>query len=250
MVALVKPSADQIERPNARPDAASADGDLVEVLREIRDRLPPRPPAAQTVGAIRGASRRVHSWVKAAEPWGILCAVAALGLTLWSLQEERLAREEDRINRAWSLVAAAKVDGAGNIGQIDALETLATRRTDLSRIKLRGAYLEKIHLAGAQLGGADLSHAILALADLSGSKLDGTSFVSSLLSIANLAYADLSRADFTNADLSKRQTSLCNADLRQFRWRQLTLPLCDAHDPGKTRQGCPLRTILFGRPMG
>jgi hypothetical protein len=181
---------------------------------------------------------------------GILCAVAALGLTLWSLQEERLAREEDRINRAWSLVAAAKVDGAGNIGQIDALETLATRRTDLSRIKLRGAYLEKIHLAGAQLGGADLSHAILALADLSGSKLDGASFVSSLLSIANLAYADLSRADFTNADLSKRQTSLCNADLCQFRWRQLTLPLCDAHDPGKTRQGCPLRTILFGRPMG
>jgi type II secretory pathway pseudopilin PulG len=53
----------------------------------------------------------------------ILVGIAAAILTAFQFQLELENREEDRVNRAWSLVAAAK-EVQGNIGLIEALETL------------------------------------------------------------------------------------------------------------------------------
>jgi uncharacterized protein YjbI with pentapeptide repeats len=71
-------------------------------------------------------------------------------------------REEDRVNRAWSLVAAAK-EVQGNVGLIEALETLNTRNININQLQAPKAYLF----------GAKLDEATLIQADLSGAKLDG-----------------------------------------------------------------------------
>ena len=145
-------------------------------------------------------------------------------------QEDREAREEDRINRAWTLIAAAPrdedrtssfwtlfdtaaddstpdEDDRYNIGLREALETLATRDIDLSEIYLPDAYLREVSLPGAVLTGANLSDANLASANLSGAVLVAADLSDAVLWEANLSGAllvdaDLSGANLWSADLS------------------------------------------------
>lgn len=167
---------------------------------------------------------------------GVWYTYAALRLTNVAFQEERNDREEDRINRAWALVAAAKSEGAGNVGLIQALQTLASRKIDLTDVRLPGAHLREIDLGGAKLHlaklhlanlrRADLRHADLWSADLSDANL-----LDANLSDANLRRADLGRADLVNsklngADLFHADLSGANlrgADLRRADLRRANL---------------------------
>jgi hypothetical protein len=137
----------------------------------------------------------------------ILVGIAAAILTAFQFQLELENREEDRVNRAWSLVAAAK-EVQGNIGLIEALETLNARRIDMSRLEMPGAYLEGVQLEGGRLIRANLKEATLVLAKLSRANLFGAK-----LSGANLSRATLSGAHFLtqeqlNAACGNEETKL------------------------------------------
>jgi hypothetical protein len=168
-------------------------------------------------------------WVLTLEIGGaVLIPVGVIALLndLEGRREERDDREEDRINRAWSLVAAAKVEGTGNVGLIEALETLASRGINLSQAKLPGAYLYGARLSRARLLKADLSEAVLVRADPRGANLgeadlsEATLFKANLggvvLRKANLARANLLGATLVEADLIRATligTNLAGADL-------------------------------------
>ncbi|UEM08140.1 pentapeptide repeat-containing protein (plasmid) [Skermanella rosea] len=128
---------------------------------------------------------------------GVAIVIALIGFWM-DLQ----SREEDRINRAWSLVAAAK-EVEGNVGLIEALETLHAREIDMSQLQVPKAYLFRVKLAGADLSGANLSGATLSDADLSEAELRGKAkLLGTNLSGANLSAANLSEADLLGANLS------------------------------------------------
>lgn len=74
-------------------------------------------------------------------------AVLAGIVGLW-LDMDR--REEDRINTAWALVAAAK-EVEGNVGLGRALETLHARGEDLNALQAPKTYLAGVKLLGANL---------------------------------------------------------------------------------------------------
>jgi hypothetical protein len=130
----------------------------------------------------------------------ILVGIAAAILTAFQFQLELENREEDRVNRAWSLVAAAK-EVQGNIGLIEALETLNARRIDMSRLEMPGAYLEGVQLEGGRLIRANLKEATLVLAKLSRANLSQADLAGAKLFGANLQQADLLQADLFGADL-------------------------------------------------
>ena len=67
------------------------------------------------------AIRAAHPAVKAAEPWGILLAVIALGLSLVAFWIDYSDRVEKRTVRAWQLLTTK---APGNSGKIAALEYL------------------------------------------------------------------------------------------------------------------------------
>jgi uncharacterized protein YjbI with pentapeptide repeats len=124
------------------------------------------------------------------------------------------------VNRAWSLVAAAKTEGAGNVGLIQAVETLASRGIDLNAIKLPGAYLLQLQAPQTVLGRADLRKAILpganlratflGDADLGGANLILANLSEAILRRAKLVLTDLGRADLSGADLSDAKLSGAN----------------------------------------
>jgi hypothetical protein len=138
---------------------------------------------------------------------GVAIVIALVGFWL-DLQN----REEDRVNRAWSLVAAAK-EVEGNLGLIEALETLNARnigmsqlqapKTYLSKVKLAQADLNRANLSGADLTGADLSGARLFMADLSGANLFRANLSGVILSMSDLSGADLRWADLPGDNLSE-----------------------------------------------
>lgn len=157
-------------------------------------------------------------------------------------------REEDRINRAWSLIAAAKVEGTGNVGLIEAMETLARRGTDLALIKLPGAYLAGVHLNGASLYEADLRGADLTNADLKQANL-----IRANLSKANLTFTDLSGTDLTGADLSEaamRMTIIEGSTLQEVKLEKTEMVGIDLRqalnlDFAFMRSSTDLKTALF-----
>jgi hypothetical protein len=156
---------------------------------------------------------RPQVWWKSVPAWrffleitgGVFALSGITGVVALALDIEN--REEDRINRAWTLIAAAKADSTGNIGLRDALETLNSRRISLGRIQVPGADLQGVNLSNSRLEVADLSETNLAEANLHGSYLDNAN-----LTGAGLAGADLSDADLTEADL--RGANLLAANLK------------------------------------
>jgi hypothetical protein len=155
-----------------------------------------------------------------------------------ALEEERDDRDEDRINRAWSLIAAAKTEDTGNMGLIQAVETLVARGIDLREIRLPGAYLNGLeapgailiqaHLRGAKLVRAELNRAHLAKADLSDADLFKAKLAKAKLGKAILIGTNLSEADLSGTDLIKAtsvetdpikatsvETDVRKADLRE-----------------------------------
>jgi hypothetical protein len=81
-------------------------------------------------------------------------------------------RREDRINSAWTLIAAAKQEQTGNLGLVDAIATLRGYGIDdFTGLFLPGAHLGAVDFAGAKLQGATLLKSNLAGADLSDANL-------------------------------------------------------------------------------
>ena len=113
----------------------------------------------------------------------LLIGIGAAVLAAFQFRLELENREEDRVNRAWSLVAAAK-EVEGNVGLIEALETLNSREIDLSSLQAPKAYLRGISLPGVQLSEANLSGADLSEADLSGASLSGANLSEAKLFVA------------------------------------------------------------------
>ena len=167
-------------------------------------------------------------------------ALAVVTLSFYGFIVARIDRAEDqalhseqlrmeRINHAWSLVAVARETGVGNVGLINALETLNAEKVDMSEIELRAAYLFGVTMVGAQLPRADFGfvqdsslgrlvndYTTLDQADLSGACLNGAHFEEASLhetdlSGAHLVGAHLNGAEFLGADLS--ETELLNSDL-------------------------------------
>jgi ribose transport system substrate-binding protein len=137
-------------------------------------------------------------------------------------------QDEDRINRAWTLISSAsKGENNGNLGLIDALQALHQHKTNLSAIRLQRAYLANIQLPEAKLGGvsfaeATLDHAKLQRADLTHADLTGAIINFANLEGAELAGADIHRASLRGAKLSGSnlqgaklvEADLSGADLR------------------------------------
>jgi hypothetical protein len=63
----------------------------------------------------------VHSFVKEAEPWGILAAVLALFVSFLAFRSDLEDRMEERSVEAWQLLATK---ASGNSGKREALEYL------------------------------------------------------------------------------------------------------------------------------
>ena len=78
--------------------------------------------------------------------------------------EERVAREEDRVHRAWSILTTK---ASGNSGKVSALEYLAARGTSLWGIDLGsgsdepGVWLNEVKLPKSDLQFANFSNARL-----------------------------------------------------------------------------------------
>jgi uncharacterized protein YjbI with pentapeptide repeats len=164
-----------------------------------------------------------------------LIAALAIIIALAGFWFDLQNREEDRVNRAWSLVAAAK-EVEGNLGLIEALETLNARKIDMSQLQAPKTYLFNVKLAQAILSRANLSGADLFRANLSGANLSGTDLSRAILSRADLSGADLSEASLYGADLSgaillkainltqKQLDTACGDDKTEL--SGLTVPLC------------------------
>jgi len=195
----------------------------------------------------------VADWVSILNFFAILAAIVAVWFARETLEEQRVAT-------AWSLVVAVKSEGAGNVGLIDALETLARRGRRLDQVKLPGAYLSGVDLRSAHLGGVDLHDATLAGANLSTIDLSGAD-----LSRANLRDADLRDADLRGANLDQSDLSgakLQGADLRganlhkaqlfraDLRWARLDLAnLSEANLSVSRLNNAQLRGATFDRTI-
>jgi uncharacterized protein YjbI with pentapeptide repeats len=171
-----------------------------------------------------------------------------------AFDREQNNREQERISRAWSLVADSKAQDQGNLGLNEALQALNRRNIDLGRIQLKRTYLSKVNLpraildhadlegarleqanlCGAQLSQAKLKEANLRATDLRGAKLEGANLIGANLRgvdfsplaanagedsgpiLTNLRGANLENADLSGANLS-------GADLRAARLGGATL---------------------------
>jgi uncharacterized protein YjbI with pentapeptide repeats len=204
--------------------------------------LPPAPPTAAVsakprrrrrvrrraawVGWLRTAAEVLGAGAAGAAVVGVWFTYDAVRLTNLSIEVANTALEEDRVNRAWALVAAAKSEGTGNLGLVQAIETLASRGIDLNVVKLPGAYLLGVKaprvslvrsdLSGSVLQNSDLSKAYLAEADLSNANLIKADLSAAILRRASFYGAGLDEADLSGADLrgaSLNGANLTDADL-------------------------------------
>jgi hypothetical protein len=113
------------------------------------------------VGFLRIALEGLAAMAALAAVVGVWFTYDAVRLTNLSIELANTALEEDRVNRAWALIAAAKSEGTGNLGLVQAVETLASRGIDLNALRLPGAYLHGVQAPRVVLGGADLRKAVL-----------------------------------------------------------------------------------------
>ncbi len=152
--------------------------------------------------------------LEAISAFGLL-VIAIIGVVF--LSSEQADRKADRIQRAWTLLSNVSEfrepggpDGkvirrrasVGNVGQIDALESLLA-----DGVSLDGVYLSQFYLERIELPNADLRNANLDAARFQGAELTGVDFTNANLSGAefggaNLAGAVFARADLTNAKLA------------------------------------------------
>ncbi len=142
-----------------------------------------------------------------------LFAIAIIGGIALSRESED--RKNDRVTRAWTILAAGaeladipckrkpvtRRAECGNVGQIEALESLLADEARLDGANLSQFYLERIKLPEARLIYANIDGAHLQDADLRGAVL-----VNSNLAGANLTGAMLESADITNTDFRDVET--------------------------------------------
>ncbi len=148
-----------------------------------------------------------------------IAAIAAIGAIVYEVQ----ARKEDRIVRAWTVIAMSP-DAKGNIGQKEALETLHRRDIQFPEVNLSEAYLRGVNLEGVNFAGATLDNAVLEDANLRGANLGGASLINVDLTGAVLVDSYLSGADLRCANLSG--ANLTGADISEAKFQNL-FPGCD-----------------------
>ena len=171
---------------------------------------------------------------------GVAVAIFALWLDLSARKEERDARQEERVSRAWQTMTST---ARGNTGKADALKYLAAVGQDLRwmhlapgstgnnqmvdcryrafipGLDLRGVQLDYAHLSCSDLdsGDADTGTARFDQASLNRTfwirtKAERANFRQASLIAADFRGARLGQADFTEADLT--QAKFAYADLR------------------------------------
>ena len=146
-------------------------------------------------------------------------AAAGVILTIWY---EVQSREEDRIVRAWTVIAMSP-DAKGNIGQKEALETLHRRDIQFPKVNLSEAYLRGVNLEGTNLAGATLDNAVLEAANLRSADFGGASLINVDLTRAVLVDSYLSGADLRCANLSG--ANLTGANISEAKFQALS-PWC------------------------
>ena len=174
--------------------------------------LPEPNPYTFPIQTMRWFAMRGLLLTKKIESLAIILAVLVFSI---DFQERR----DERIHRAWSLVAAAAQTsantvtndsksnepkennndafaGIGNIGLGEALTLLKNNKQSLNKIHVPRSYLVEVDLVDASLIEADFSGADLYEANLFGADLRRAD-----LSSADISYADLSFADLSNGSL-------------------------------------------------
>lgn len=221
--------------PSARPPLLPSPWVVLRLAASISG--PEKNLHARKVSAVAAwVFTRPQIWWSTVPAWRFTLEIVGAGLALTAvigLILDLQNREEDRINRAWTLVASVKPHSTGNIGLGDALQVLNERGISLTDIHVPGGYLRA---------------AILPRADLSGANLRGANLIEADLREAYLMGADLSGAELTWADLSKadlREANLSGAELREAYVCATALPngdICN-RDCEQDPEDCPALNI-------
>ena len=123
-------------------------------------------------------------------PYMRIIEFIAVLLAIGAFYLDFLDRADDRVIRAWTVIAQSPVSG-GNIGQRLALEFLVDAGEDTNGINMDDAWL-----VNAAISGGNFHYATFLRANLQGADLAG-----SALYKANFTYADLSSADLSRANM-------------------------------------------------
>lgn len=205
------------------------------------------------------ALRSLNRLLKELEALGVLIAIVALGLGVYELRQnteariqeadarrsEAESRRRERINSAWSRVAAYRpLEGQLNLGLHDALRTLYVEGADVSRVDLRGAYLpllnlppaarvQALSLEGANFSGTELRNAIAPCSNLRDFKLNEAALTWADLRRANLVSSEFKGALIRFADFSGsvlNYTTFDKAQIYHSRFNYATLCCRDISD--------------------
>jgi hypothetical protein len=141
-------------------------------------------------------------------------AVAGTIIGFWYSIGDRAA---DRHQNAWQVVREAiswsERGGTGNIGQVNAIETLTRDcgkpwplRTSLAHffqdcLPMKSIRLTKMDLRDLNASGADFEDGFFSCSNFDRAKLIGTKLRNARLKWASLRHADLTKADLTHACL-------------------------------------------------
>ena len=226
-------------------------------------------PAGQVDGGLERFRRwRVHQWVVALEPWGILAAVLALIVATTQFWVEYEDRVNEREVRAWQLVTTF---APGNSGKRAALEYLNQEDGFLCFEWLRGR-LYRLHglhdgkysntgcfvllkrrtkLVGIDLSIRNNSRSNGRSNGVRGVFLERINLARAFLQDANMAGAEMTFADLTGAYLSGadlRDAILAGANLKGARLTETNLKgasflhadLTGAHLKGADLEGASL----------
>lgn len=151
---------------------------------------------------------------------GLIAAVYSGQVAFVTLKEERLARREDAIVRAWSIISSAH-EKNGNVGAGPALMLLHQANQDLKGLYLRRLVLDHVDLEGADLSFSNFVETSFFEAKLAGASFFRTNLAKTYFQLADLRKADLRGVRFHNADL--RDANLSGADLKKANFYEAEL---------------------------
>lgn len=208
-------------------------------------------PARKLWQRVQTASARP---IKLTAYWAVVTAVIGYVVSF----EDRIG---SRQGEAWSTLRAAitwiesKKDNLGNVGQIDAIETLVHdcnwpwRGTFAHYIfdflfpdciDLKSTQLQRMELGGLHAAGANFSYANLGCANLAAANLRNANLVGTSFRAANLAGVDLSGAELTprDADPKNPPDQTADADLSLADLTQVTMSSHTTLKPEQIKCAC------------
>lgn len=139
-------------------------------------------------------------------------------------------RQGDRVNRAWNQITQASikgsVSGVGNLGVVNALETLLKDDVTLTAIELNKVWLEGASLQGVNLDGASLHQSTLINSNLSNASLRLTNLSDANVLAVKAGGAQFVRTNLTGTifiDVDMRNSIFLQADMEDAKFLNVAL---------------------------